>query len=74
METRHRDPEDNRGVSTSESKRKETVVCREGSCWGEGSPMELCPSLLVVSVRRHQMTFNVNLEKNWGAVIITISP
>lgn len=66
METRQRDPENDRGLSTSENKRKETGVCREGSCWGEGSAMDLCPSLPIVSVRRHQMTFSVNLEKNRG--------
>ena len=51
-------------------------MCREGSCWGEGFPMELCALLPMLSVRRHRTTFNVNLEKNWGggAVIFTISP
>lgn len=73
METRQKDSKDNRGLSTSEGKRRETGVCREGSFWEKGSPMELYPSLPMVNVRRHQMTFNVNLEKNRGAVIITIS-
>lgn len=44
-------------------------MCREGSCWGEGFPLELCPSLPIVGVGRHQMTFSVNLEKNRGAVV-----
>lgn len=66
METRQRDPlaTDNRVLDASEGKRKETGVCREGSCWGEGFLMELCASLPVLSVRRHQMTFSINLEKN----------
>lgn len=45
---------DLRGLSISEGKR-ETGVCREGSCWGDRSPVEPCLSLLVVSVTGHQI-------------------